>query len=275
MGKVDRSPLFIKAFNEAFAEESLLDKVLHVFTLLYMMFVLVLPAKLGLRKSPHKVQRVNEDVLVVQHMNSTNATCIRNKEGSILVMGTPPKRYASEIQEQLNGKIEAVFLYDASHETFASEFVDEITALNKRKPVIITPAAQRHLVDEAVHVDQDAEGSAILKSFGLIKICSSPNATRVQYGGTDAIYIFNIAGRTLAAGSCMYGNLHATISNVLTGLSGERLFRIYRMSFVKNINLVRNTWAEARDMKPDIFIPQHEDVVISNAAAEMGNWSIK
>lgn len=275
-GRVDRSELMGRAMQEALGEQGWMDKVKHVVSMVLLMVMVVLPQKLGWwgQQRQQPPVRVQEGLVVATHHGHVNVTAIRHPRlPATLVLGAPPAFQAPTLCAQL-GHISAVLILDALHETYAHEFVQAVELHTGRRPTVLALASQRRLVEQAVRVDQDAEDSPILKEFGLTRIVTN-GACRHDCGAIDAIFIFDLAGgKRVAVGSCGFGNLTNSWWNWLLGFGGRRVLRLFGLSMCKNMAMLRKTWDDAIKTNPDVFIPQHGDVVPSHASSVMRTWVI-
>jgi hypothetical protein len=299
MGVVDRSAIFMVAFKEAMANAGWVRRILHVFQLLGMLFLMVLPQKLGLKKGKTVVSQVSEHVTQIRYgATSTNSYSITSSNKEVLVVTAPPAHLVDKIRPF--GKIAAVLVLDANHETHISEFVKAVEKETGSRPVVIAVCfflwffafffrstiallkqskSQRKLVEEAERVDEELETSAVAKRFGFQRLIGN-QACREHCGSTDHLLLFKTPdSKSVLVGSCGFGNVpfewdfNSSIAFLL-GFVGAGLFRMYNWTFVSNVDAFRKTWREGIDAKPDLFLPQHGAAIKSNTQERMKKFAI-
>lgn len=296
MGVVDRSKIFLAAFGEAMATAGIVRKVLHVIQLLSMMVFLVLPNKLGLSKGKTVVSQITEFILQIRYGATTsNSFSLSNKDKEVLVITPPPGQLIEAIRPA--GKIAAVLVLDANHETHLSSFIAAVKKETGSRPIVIAvrkflpvsvwfswflflkPKSQRGMVEEADHVDEELETSATAKRFGFQRLISN-QACREACGATDHLLLFKTPdNKNVLVGSCGFGNVQFewTISSFISlvlGFVGAGVFRMYKWTFVANLDRYRRTWKEGIELKPDVFLPQHGEAIKSNVPERMKAFAI-
>ncbi len=136
MGVVDRSALFMKAFTEAMGVAGLIRRILHFFQLVAMMVFMIAPTKLKLNKGKVVTTQVTKSILAVRYgATVTNSFAILGKNEVLVVTPPPPALYESI---RPLGKVTAVLVLDANHETNLSAFLNKVREETGKRPTVIT-----------------------------------------------------------------------------------------------------------------------------------------